>query len=73
MTKFKCTVYRYQVIQSIIVLVFGLIGVSFYIKPDPIVALIWLVYGYLGAIVFIFVCAQIPSGHSLNRWMFKEW
>jgi F0F1-type ATP synthase assembly protein I len=70
--KTKHSVYVYQIIQSIIVLVFGIIGIALYLKTDPVSLIVWLIVGYILSIVFVIECLRLNTDHPVYPIVFKE-
>jgi hypothetical protein len=66
------SIYVYQIIQSVIVLAFGIYGIVSYLASDPIHTVFILITGYLASFLFMFACSSLSTGTPIHDLVFKE-
>ena len=69
MTSSIVKLYIYQLIQSVIIIVFALYGIFTSGGHNPGWMIFWLALGYISSVVFLVISATT----YLMGWVFNEW
>ncbi len=65
-------VYVFQIIQTGIILLFGLIGMGSFLVFNPLFVIMCLMTGYIVSLAFLIICMMLPITGASTKWLFKE-